>query len=74
MNVVVHIPNHGVACQATETTFNPSTTKSEKGPEPKSEPPRSQITHKVVTSKFANWALCLCQIGVLGMEIQLRSQ
>jgi hypothetical protein len=33
MNVVVHVPNHGVACQPTETTFNPSTTKSEKGPE-----------------------------------------
>ena len=33
MNVVVHVPNRGVACQATETTFNPSTTKSQKGPE-----------------------------------------
>ena len=31
-----------------------------------------QITRKLVTSKFANWALCLCHIGVLGMEIQLR--
>src|SRR5438552_11836738 len=33
-----------------------------------------QITRKLVTSKFANWALCLCHIGVLGMEIQLRRQ
>ena len=31
-----------------------------------------QIIRKLVTSKFANWALCLCHIGVLGMEIQLR--
>jgi hypothetical protein len=30
------------------------------------------VTRKLVTSKFANWALCLCRIGVLGMEIQLR--
>jgi hypothetical protein len=29
-------------------------------------------TPKVATSKFANWALCLCHIGVLGMETQLR--
>jgi len=32
------------------------------------------VTRKVVTSKFTNWALCLCHIGVLGMEIQLRRQ
>jgi len=32
------------------------------------------LTRKLVTSKFANWALCLCHIGVLGMEIQLRRQ
>jgi hypothetical protein len=32
------------------------------------------VTRKPVTSKFAKWALCLCHIGVLGSEIQLRSQ
>jgi hypothetical protein len=26
------------------------------------------------TSKFANWALCLCHIGRLGMEIQLKEE
>jgi hypothetical protein len=30
------------------------------------------VTRKLVTSKFANWALCLRYIGLLGMEIQLR--
>src|SRR5438309_8055743 len=35
--------------------------------QPKSDPQRNQITCKLVTSKFANWALCLCHIRVLGM-------
>jgi hypothetical protein len=29
-------------------------------------------TRKLDTSKFANWTLCLCHIGVLGMEIQTK--
>jgi len=49
MNVVVHVPNHGVACQATETTLNPSTTKSEKDPETEkrasTEPDNTQTGH-----------------------------
>jgi hypothetical protein len=31
-------------------------------------PDSQKITRKLATSKFANWTLCLCQIGVLGME------
>src|SRR4029450_9434612 len=36
--------------------------------QPKSKPQRNQITRKLALSKFANWTLCLCHIGVLGME------
>jgi hypothetical protein len=36
--------------------------------------PNRTRTRKLDTSKFANWALCLCHIGALGMETQLRRQ
>src|SRR5256885_8572115 len=42
--------------------------------QPKSEPQRNQITCKLVTSKFANWALCLCHIRVLGMGNSIKEE
>ena len=39
----------------------------------KSAPEQNQITRKVVTSKLAEWILCICRVGILFLVMSIKS-